>query len=219
MRKSRLLPAVLVVLSCSCALETTRSLRFEAPARSPVRHEDFDRIVILGFREADPVAGFEAGENLAEYLAYEIGVRLRDRASREETVPENDAVFEDPAFWKEIGAEAGNAVFVTGNVRFTQETRKALAADEREIDGPFKSEFSGFTERTMFTLTADLLLISASTGDILFRREYREAKAYENVSQPAAFAFNELARRMRPKFFTVLFGETRSQERTLMLKD
>ncbi|MDW7760838.1 MAG: hypothetical protein SCM96_09390 [Acidobacteriota bacterium] len=217
MKKSRWLPVVLIALSGACALESTRVLRFDLPVRTPVQLEAFDHLAILGFREAEPLKDFEARKELSEHLAYEFGLRLPDKVTRKNELPDKEAAFDDPDLWKD--AEAGNTLFLTGTVRFTEETRKALSLDEREIDGPFKSEASGFRKRKLFTLTSTLVFIDADTGKIVFQREFKEVKAYENVRQPAEFAFHELAVRMRVKLFAALFGEERPQERTLLLRD
>jgi len=217
MKKSRWIPVVLIALSGACALESTRVLRFTLPARPPLQIEAFDQLAILGFREAEPLTDFEARKELSEYLAYEFGIRLPDNVTQKDGLPEKDADFNDPDLWKD--AEAGNTLFLTGTVRLTEETRKSLSLDEREIDGPFKSEVSGFRERKLFVLTSTLVFIDAATGKILFQRDFKEVKAYENVRHPAAFAFSELATRMRAKLFAALFGEERPQERTLILRD
>ena len=217
MKKSRWLPVVLIALSGACALESTRVLRFDLPVRPPLQIEAFNQLAILGFREAEPLTNFEARKELSEYLAYEFGIRLPDKVTQKNGLPEKEADFDDPDLWKDV--ETGNTLFLTGTVRFTEDTRKALSLDEREIDGPFKSDVSGFRERKLFTLTSTLIFIEASTGKVLFRRDFKETKAYENIRQPAAFAFHELAVRMRAKLFAALFGEERPQERTLILRD
>lgn len=217
MKKGRWLPVVLIVLSGACALESTRILRFAIPARPPLQIEAFDQLAILGFREAEPLKDFEAREELSEYLAYEFGIRLPDKVTQKDGPREKETDFDNADIWKD--AEAGKTLFLTGTVRFTEESRKALSLDEREIDGPFKSDATGFRERKLFTLTSTLVFIDAATGQVLFRRDFKETKAYENLRHPAFFAFHELAAQMRAKLFAALFGEERPQERTLILRD
>jgi hypothetical protein len=110
-------------------------------------------------------------------------------------------------------------LFLTGGVRYTQEVRKAMIdGDMKEIDGPFKTVKKGLTERRIFNLALDLCLIRAGSGEIVFRKEYKEARTFPNPNQPFSYAFYELLPRIKKKFFRTILGEERGQERYLILK-
>jgi hypothetical protein len=93
-----------------------------------------------------------------------------------------------------------------------------IDADTKEIDGPFKTINKGLAERRIFNLVLDLCLIRADTGEIVFRKEYKETRTFPNPNQPFSFAFFELLPRIKKKFFRTILAEERGQERYLILK-
>jgi hypothetical protein len=98
----------------------------------------------------------------------------------------------------------------------TQETRKALSEDAmKELDGPFE-QGKKLLERRVVTLELTLFLLRAETGELLYKKDFKETKSFENTKQPASFAFFELLHKVKQKFFRAVLGESRVQDRFLI---
>ena len=107
---------------------------------------------------------------------------------------------------------------MTGSAEYTEETRKALLKKaKKRYEDPFPSQ-SRLEERKFFTLNVNLFLIDAQSGDALYKREFKETKAYDNPNQTAYFAFFDLVQQVKEKLLRTVLGAEQLQERYLITR-
>lgn len=175
----------------------------------------FTEIIITSFAEASPPPEFAAGPELAAYLAVEIGRVFSGRVSRA-NVPAEAAAGPAPApFWKEAGNGRESAVFLTGSVTLAGQVRKALDKSAPS-DGPFNIAKRGLVEQRRWTLSVEIFLVSAATGEIVHRTSLREDRDYLELDKPADFAFSDLSARLRDRLFPALLGTPTIERRALL---
>lgn len=219
MRKSKAFLAAACILQFACVSENARKVKLQIPGPSPINLAESAEVAITNFRVEKETPDFEISKELVDALAFELGREYKGKVALRTVAWDRDGLIEDRAFWKDLGAGAEKTLFLTGGVRYTQEVRKAMIdGDMKEIDGPFKTVKKGLTERRIFNLALDLCLIRAVSGEIVFRKEYKETRTFPNPNQPFSFAFYELLPRIKKKFFRTILGEERGQERYLILK-
>ena len=219
MRKSKFFLVAACLLQFTCVSESARKVKLQIPGPSPINLAEYPEVAITNFRVEEERPAFDISHELVDDLAFELGREYKGNVTIRTVAWDRDGLLEDKAFWKDLGAGAEKALFLTGGVRYTQEVRKAMIdGDMKEIDGPFKTVKKGLTERRIFNLALDLCLIRAGSGEIVFRKEYKETRTFPNPNQPFSFAFYELLPRIKKMFFRTILGEERGQERYLILK-
>jgi hypothetical protein len=176
----------------------------------------FSELIVTEFRDDAPSPDFALGLELQAYFAAEFGRSFKGKVSHVALSRDGQAAAGDPAFWKQAGAGRGQAVFLTGSAGLVGLTRKALGRREIPVDGPFNVERRGLIEQRRWTLSVDLFVVSAVTGEVLYQRNFREERDYIELDKPADFAFAELADRIRARLLPVLFGAPTVEERTLL---
>jgi hypothetical protein len=219
MKKSKAVLAAVCILQLACVSENARKVKLQIPGPSPINLADYAEVAITNFRVEKETPDLEINKEVVDALAFELGRGYKGKVAFRTVAWNRDGLIEDRAFWKGLGAGSEKTLFLTGGVRYTQEIRKAIIdADTKEIDGPFKTVNKGLAERRIFNLVLDLCLIRADTGEIVFRKEYKETRTFPNPNQPFSFAFYELLPRIKKKFFRTILAEERGQERYLILK-
>lgn len=176
----------------------------------------FNEIIVTDFRSEATPPDFAVGRELQGYLAAELGRSFKGTVSRLDLSRNGQAVADDPASWKLAAAGRVHAVFLTGSAGLVGQTRKALEKKKIPVDGPFDIGRRGLIEQRRWTLSADVSIVSAATGETLYRTTFREERDYIDLEKPAEFAFNELVARIRSRLFPVLFGAPTAEERTLL---
>jgi hypothetical protein len=176
----------------------------------------FSEIIVTDFRDDVPSPEFAVGRELPSYLAAELDRSFKGTVSRVDPSRDGKAVADDPAFWKRTAAGRVQAIFLTGSVGLVGQTRKALEKNKLPLDGPFNVDRRGLIEQRHWTLSVDISVISAATGETLYQTTFREERDYIDLEKPAEFAFAELAARVRDHLFPVLFGAPTLEERTLL---
>lgn len=221
MKKNRLRPQGLLLLpvllawACSSA-ETYKKIQIEIPSPKPVPVESFQKLLVADFWVVASIPDFDLNQELRGYTCAELGRQFKIPAVLITTPFEAEPDFSAPAAWLRPGTEGKDALLLTGKAQLTQETRKALSEEAmKDLDGPFAPE-KKIIERRVATLDLSLVLLKAETGDVLFRKDYKETMSFENIKQPASFAFFELIQRIKVKFLRAALGEGRVQERYLI---
>jgi hypothetical protein len=92
-----------------------------------------------------------------------------------------------------------------------------LEKDSGLQESPFPDK-KELAERKVYGLSLELLLIQSDSGEILYSRNFKEDKKYENPKQTAYFAFFDLIQRVKQRFFRDILGEDIIQERYLLTK-
>jgi hypothetical protein len=183
------------------------------PALPPVL---FTEIIVTDFRSEATPPDFAVGRELQGYLAAELGRSFKGAVSRLDLSRDGLTVADDPASWKRTAAGRVHAVFLTGSAGLVGQTRKALEKKRIPVDGPFNIDRRGLIEQRRWTLSADVSIVSAATGETLYRSIFREERDYVDLEKPAEFAFSELAARIRNRLFPILFGAPTTEERALL---
>ncbi len=172
----------------------------------------YDEIVVTDLADPSPVPGFDAGTELAAYLAAELVRAFPGRVSRAAGPAAALAGRPPGAVWREAGAGLDRAVFLTGTVTLAGQVRKAVDK-AAPSDGPFKRTL---VERMQWTMTVDLVFVSAATGEAVHRTSLREERDYTELDKPAEFAFSDLSQRVRDRLLPALLGTTTVERRTLL---
>jgi len=219
MRKNRLLLVFIALGLAACAAEAPTKVNLQVPGPAALRWDEIKTVILSGFFLDLEFKEFDLNKTLVGYFHDELKRRIRGSIEDTPIAWENADSLSSSDFWKSRSGRGQGTLILTGKVRYAQETRKALLVGERRpIDeGPFKPE-NPWTERRAYTLKLDLAIIDAQTGQSVFRKEYEEAVATENLKHTAEFALYELMARIRPRVFRVLFGAERPLDRYLLSK-
>ena len=176
----------------------------------------FSEIIVTDFRDDAPSPDFALGRELQGYLAAELGRSFKGAVTCMDLARDGKIAADDPEFWRQAAAGRERAVFLTGSAGLVGRTRKALKKKSLPVDGPFNLDHRGLIEQRRWTLSVDLSVVSAATGEVLYKITFREERDYIDLDKPAEFAFAELAVRIRARLFPVLFGAPTIEERILL---
>ena len=214
MKISRGIAVAACLLQLACASEEARLVRVGIPGYTPLRVADIGAIYITDFRVEKPPADFDIGKELVDYMYVELARKYAGKVFRAPVPAGKAGVAGDRDFWSGLPAEHGPGLFLTGTVLYREEVRKAiLETDRKEIDGPFRYEKKGLSERRLYTMTIGVSLIRAGTGEVVLSKEFVETTTYPDSNVPVSYAFYELSPHFRQKFLQAVFGEERLQER------
>jgi hypothetical protein len=209
-------PAVLVLaaalVGAAACGGAPMEISLELPGVTALPPGAYAEIVVTDLAEPSPDPGFAAGPELAAYLAAELGRVFPGRVSRAAAPAAAASGRPSPDVWREAGADRDRAVFLTGTVTLAGQVRKAVDKDAPS-DGPFKRTL---VERKQWTMTVDLVFVSAATGEIVHRAELREERQYLELDKTAEFAFSDLSQRVRDRLLPALLGTSTLEKRTLL---
>lgn len=220
MRRNKLLqaglfPLLLFAWACSPSL-SYKKIPIEIPAPKPVPLDEFKKIAVTDFWITKSVPDLDLNREMRTYWRAELARQFEKTAVLVETPFEAEPAFGDPAFWPRLLPDGKETLLLTGKAQLTQETRKVLSEDAmKDLDGPFE-QGKKLLERKVVTLELSLFLLRAETGDVLYKKEFKETKTFENTQQPASFAFFELLHKVKLKFVRAVLGESRAQDRFLI---
>lgn len=205
--------AALAAAAVACRSQGPVLVRLDVPGVSPFAGGSFAEIIVTDFRNEAPLPDLDAGLELRTYLAAEI---RRAFAGKVSVLPRPAGDEPAPAAWRAAGEGRERAVFLSGTVRLSSQVRKAVQDKNVPVDGPFNLAGRGLIEQVRWTLVLDLSVISAASGEPLFRKTYRENHDYIDLDKPAEFAFSDLAFVLRGRIFPALLGTTTIEQRTLL---
>jgi hypothetical protein len=209
-----LLPCLLFLIACGTG-EQLR-VRVEMPRKTLIDLDDFDEVAITNFVVKEEAKGFDLNEELTEYFSIELGQKIKNKVSTSEIDMPDEDVFQDKQFWQNVIPDKKRALLFTGNLEYTEEVRKAIKpASKRRFEEPFPEE-SRIEERRFYSLSLQLYLIDAQTGEAVYERLFKESKTYRNPNQTGYFAFYDLMLTVRDKLFRQILGERQIQERYLI---
>ena len=205
-------------VSCliSCQVGDQLRMRIEMPRKSPINLEKYDEIIVTNFIVKEKAENFDINKELGDYFTTELEHNLDKKISSRKIDIEDTEMFESQDFWKGLLPDQKQAILFTGNVEYTQEIRKSIkSAEKRRFESPFPEE-SRIEERRFYSLSLQLFLIDSNSGETLYKRTFKENKAYQNPNQTAYFAFYDLMMTIKEKLFRQIRGEEQSQERYLI---
>ncbi len=209
-----LLSSILFLLSCQGGDQVR--LRIEMPRKSPIDLDSYTGIVITNFFIKDAAEGFDINTELDKYFTAELGLNLDKKVTSQKIPIESDEAFEDRDYWKSLFPGTDKTLLFTGSVEYTQEIRKSIkSAEKRRFESPFPEE-SRIEERRFYSLSLQFYIIDPRSGEVLYKRTFKENKSYRNPNQTAYFAFYDLMMTIKDKLFRQVLGEKQIQERYLI---
>jgi len=200
----------------SCTSSSYLKLRVEIPRRAAFNLEQFSEIVITNFFIKKRTKKFDLNQELVNYFASEIEREFKGKTSSKTISLEKEEIFSDKEFWKNLSLDLKGAVLLTGSAQYSEEIRKAISETKKGYSEDLSSKGKIMEERRFYTLSLNLYLIDAKTGEALYERSFKESKGYKNPNQTAPFAFFELIQIVKGKFFRNILGGTKIQERYLI---
>lgn len=216
MKKIKIVLVLTILFSFSCASNDYWKLRIEVPRKIAFDLDQYNEVVITNFLIKKETKDFNLNQELVDYFSFEIGQNIKGKVSIKEITFEEEP-FKNEAFWKNLLPDRKKAILFTGGVQYTEEIRKAILRRQKErFEDPFVSKKMSLAERRFYTLNLDLYIIDAKTGKVLYKRNFKESKGFENPNQTAPFAFFELIQKVKTKFFRIIFGDVSIQERYLI---
>ncbi len=214
--RALVLAAILVSAASACRSYGPLDVQISVPGVTPFPAGTLSNILVAGFRDEAPLPDFAPGPALEEALVNALRRELRETAGLVDRVPV-DAVpgRDDPAAWKAAGeGRPVGTVFLAGSVKLSGATLKAI--DPKAMaDGPFNLVRRLLAKRR-WTLTSEISVISAATGETLHRATYRESQDYGELDKPPEFAFSELSDRLVVQLGQALLGRATLETRTLL---
>ena len=191
-------------------------MKLEIPNYSPVKLDQFKEIIITNFLQEQEMEGFNLNQELLDYFSYELSLQFKGKIASKNISLEKEGPFKIQDFWKNLAPDSKEALFFTGKAQFSQETRKALLERERtRLEDSFSSDKT-LAERKVFTLVLNVYLIKSETGEIIYEKEFKETKNYQNPKQAINFAFYDLMQNIKLKFLRNIQGAGGIQERYLI---
>lgn len=212
-----LLLAALLAGGAACRSLDPVLVRVDMPGLMPFPPGTITDIIVSDFRDEAPLPDFPIGPAFRTALEADL-----ERAATGKLRITGGSEFptgarpDDPSAWRAAGAgRAPGTVFLAGSVRLAGEIRKAL---DRTVpaDSPFDVPGRALIAKRIWILEADVRLISASSGESLFRRTFREDREYAELDKPAEFAFHELSERIRDDLLRFFLGLPTTEPRTLL---
>jgi len=210
--------AFLFIVLTSCSQTNYVKIRMEIPKKPVIDLTSYKDIFVTNFLENEEVKEFNINQEILDYFSSELKKHLKKDVKTTDISVKNEEDFKNPDTWKNINAEEEKAAFFTGSVKYSEETRKSLRKQEkRRFDDPFPEE-SRIETRSFYSLELQIYLIDTQTGKIIYDRNFKENKSYENPNQTPQFAFFDLILEVRDKLLEDIQGYDRLKERYLLAK-
>ena len=209
-----IIPLLFLVASCS-SVDYTR-VTVEIPIKTVLDIQQLDEIIITDFLIKKEAENFDMNQELVNFFTTEIKQAFKGTVTPRKISFENEKLFKDSSFWKNLQAGPQGSVFFTGIAEYSKEVRKAILETKKKgAEDPFSRD-KAIEERQFYTLNIDLYIIDAKTGETIYSRAFKESQGYENPKQTGPFAFYELTERVKQKFLTNILGGSRLQQRYLI---
>jgi len=193
-------------------------MKIEIPRRTELDIEAFDSVIITPFFVEEEVEDFDLRKEIGAYFMGMLTRKTKNTVTTRDLPVENETQFESSDFWKEQGRDSKNTLFLTGTAQYTTETRKALLKRaKKRYEDPFPTE-ARLEQRKFYTFNMILFLIDATSGEVVYKREFKETKSYENPNQTSYFAFFDLIQQIQEKLLRSILGLEQVQERYLVIK-
>ena len=208
----------LFILLISCTQSNYEKVRIEIPKKPDIDLSQYQEILITNFLENDEIKSFDENKEIQDYFSSELKKHLKKNVEIVDISIEKEEEFKNPDLWKNVDSEENKSAIFTGSVKYSEEIRKSIRKKEkRRFEDPFPKE-SRVETRTFYTLELHLYLIDAQTGKVIYDRNFKENKSYENPNQTAPFAFFDLILEVRDKLLEDFKGYERMKERYLLIK-
>ncbi len=215
-KKINLVFLLALVLHFSCASLNYVNLNVELPGVATLNLDQFREIVIADFLVEKETKGFDINQELDDFFSAELGQHFKGKITTKAVSWEQKGILQQEDFWKTLLPDPEEVLILTGSVQYSEEIRKAILKEYSGETGEFYPMEKGLAQRKFYTLTLNLCLIEAETGEMLYTRDFKESKGYKNPKQTAKFAFFDLLETVREKFFRNILGEEKLRKRYLI---
>lgn len=181
--------------------ETARLLRSQLRTKSELAVIDAD---VLGIMEEVDRRRTEAGETLPERPDNQ------PRIATEADLEPYEQIFEDTAYWKQIGETYDHPLIVTGTVLFAEIQRSGLVSRPNPVTNPVtgRTEYTEdrqYMEQRGYSLVPTFVFIDGRTGEQLYSESFQEDILYpQTTNTPALSAYFELMDKLLPSFLNTL---------------
>jgi len=217
-KKINLVFLLALVLHFSCASLNYLKLDVELPGIATLNLDQFKEIIISDFLVEKETAGFDINQELVDFFSVELSRHFKGKIATKDISWEEKNIFQQEDFWKTLLPDPEEVLILTGSVQYSEEIRKAILEEySGQTEGFYPTE-KGLAQRKFYTLTLNLCLIEAETGEMLYTRDFKESRGYKNPKQTANFAFFDLLETVREKFFRNVLGEEKLEQRYLISK-
>lgn len=181
--------------------ETARLLRSQLRTRSELSVVDADVIPLLDEVDRRREA---AGEQIPDPDPNQ------PRIATEAEFEPYEKIFEDTAYWRNIGATYDRPLIVTGTVLFTEIARSGLVSRPSQVTDPVTGrvayqEDRQWMEQRGYSLVPTFVFIDGRTGEKLYAESFQEDILYPTTQNtPALSAYFELMDKLLPAFLNTL---------------
>jgi hypothetical protein len=127
---------------------------------------------------------------------------------------DKENIIEDKKYWKNLLNKDEKTLIFTGNLNFKRELRKALL---EETQHPTAIEERKLASRLFFILNLNLYFIDATSGEVVYKKNFKESKGYKNINQKSTYALFELFEEIKTKLFREIITHKKKEERYLIL--
>ena len=179
-------------------LETTRLLRSQLRSKSDLRVIDADTLPLM-----EVMASNRAKSGATEPLP---------PIKEEKDLDPYQPLFQNVAYWKQIGEEYQQPLIVTGTVLFTTQERSTSRLQPTETRDEFGRRNTDtqrvYVEQKAFILQPRFVFIDGRTGEQLYQRSFKEEQQYTlNQQTPPLSSYFDLMDRLIPTFLSTLSSQ------------
>lgn len=210
---------VVLALHFSCTSLNYQKINVELPGIATSNIDQFQEIVISDFLVEKETTDFDINQELIDSFSTELSKHFLGKITTKEMSWEDKEVFPKEDFWKSFVPDQEEALILTGSVQYSEETRKAILEDRPARSEGYYPTKKGLAQRKFYTLTLNLYLIKAKTGEIFYSRDFKESKGYKNPKQTAIFAFFDLIETVKGKFIQNVVGKEKLEQRYLLISE
>jgi hypothetical protein len=226
-------------------LETVRLLRSQLRTRSNLRVIEADVLPLAEIaqeqakdaNEATPPApappptasspngseGRSTGSNGSSSAASQDppGQGLAPRIKDFKDLAAYERIFANVNYWKKLGEEFQQPLFVTGTIFFTTQQRSGIVTTQREVYDQMGRRVPVmqrvYMERRAFTLQPKFIFIDGRTGATLYTESFKEERLYAaQTNTPALSSYFEMMDTLLPSFLNTLSAQKVRGTRVLL---
>ena len=218
MKKNSLILIICLLALSSCTTTEYWKMKIEIPRRIEFDIAAFDSIVIAPFLVEKEAGEFNLSKEISDSFVGMFKRKTECSVTSRDIPVEKEAQFESSDFWKNQERDSSKTLYLTGSAQYTSETRKALLKrSKKRYEDPFPAE-PRLEQQKFYTLNLSLFLIEAQSGEVVYKREFKETKSYDNPNQTTYFALFDLIQQIQEKLLRSVLGLKQAQERYLVIR-
>jgi hypothetical protein len=155
----------------------------------------------------------------AEGAAQQQGLAARIKDAKDLAAYER--IFANVNYWKKLGEEFQQPLFVTGTIYFTTQQRSGIVTTQREVYDQLGRRVPimqrVYMERRAFTLQPKFVFIDGRTGATLYTESFKEERLYAaQQNTPALSSYFEMMDTLIPSFLNTLSAQKIRGTRVLL---